>query len=158
MASGKRKRVSAGLGRDPVDIRNRMPPGGAGCATDIGLVLLGTLWIVGAHAAVIWYNRGCESPIVGLDESMGGSLLLAGLFFATWIVMITYVFLSARQLYRFRSRRLLTTTALVIGALLLTWGYLALAIPQSMHPLYFDIACGGEHPPRWPPIPVPKPD
>lgn len=140
--------------------KQHLAPRGSGrsCLVVLGLTVLGTTWFAAAQLAVIWYNNGCTSTVPGMSSvAPGMALLIIPLLLAGWLTMVTYTIVSARWRHRVRVNTFVYSILVLVGALLITWGYWSIIIPSGMDPAYFEDACGGEHPPRWPPIPIPKP-
>lgn len=131
-----------------------------GVVRTAGPVLLGMAWFVAANCVIRWYfSLPCPSPHSDLHNDPGPGAGFAMLFIdmIAFPLFVAYSLCAIEALLRLRRHRVLTGAALACGALLVTWTYLVIMIQTLTWSVYFERAYGGEHPPAWPPIPIPMP-
>ncbi|MEU4807132.1 hypothetical protein [Actinosynnema sp. NPDC023587] len=109
-------------------------------------------WFIGAHMVVQWYVRACDAT------SPGMFVIAVTVLFAGLLLFVGYA-VGSHFLPRLVGRswnRYGRVALVLVGAVLVTWGYWSFAVPALTDDTLFLVNCDGRHPAGWPGfIPLP---
>lgn len=128
-----------------------------GCLWTLLSIVIGFGWLYGTERVVWWYMDACGADLDGGESfaylfflvlKLGVLIMCAGV--GHWAVLTAVRRLAPRG-------RVVVAASVLVGAVLVTWGFVAWEIVEGVIPISPVHACWYDDPPGWPAfVPIPR--